>query len=70
MYYLNNKMLSMVIHAGYVGGEIAEKIHNPRYVHFFCNDRYLGKPHESSKSKKEYYCLFMCLHLSLNKLID
>lgn len=33
--HINNRMLSFVIHAGYVGGEIAEKIHNPRYVHFF-----------------------------------
>lgn len=28
--YLNNKMFSLVIHAGYEGGDIEEKIHNPR----------------------------------------
>lgn len=28
--YLNNKMLSFVIKAGYEGCDIAEKIHNPR----------------------------------------
>lgn len=33
--YLNNKMLSLEIHAGYEGGNIAEKIHNP-----FFNTKY------------------------------
>lgn len=28
--YLNNEILSLVIHAGYEGGNIAEKLHNQR----------------------------------------
>lgn len=27
--YLNNKILSLGIHAGYEGGKIAEKLHDP-----------------------------------------
>lgn len=43
VYYLNKKILSLVIYAGYEDGDIAEKIH------FFCNDSYLHNQYESLK---------------------
>lgn len=42
--FLNNKMLSLLIHAGYEGRDIAEKIHN-----FFHNGPYLHNPLKASK---------------------
>lgn len=45
----------LVIHAGYEGGDIAEKKNNPR---FLCNDRYHHDPHESLKRT------FVCLYFS------
>lgn len=35
-------MPSLVVHAGYEGGEIAEKNTLAIYVNFFCNYRYLS----------------------------
>lgn len=58
--YLNSKMLSLAIYAGYEGGDIAEKKHN--------NDCYLYNPHESSK--KNILLFIFISHSSFNKLID
>lgn len=57
--HLNNKMLSSVVHTGYVGGDIEEKNTQPAllagYVFFSCNDFYLHNPRESSKTAFLYF---------------
>lgn len=61
---LNNQMLSVVIHAGYEGGDISEEeyiTHVNDFVLFFCKYRYIYDLHESSTLA--FHCLY--LHLSL-----
>lgn len=47
------------------GSSVFALIHNPCYVIFNYNDRYLHNPYRPSK--KTFYCL--SLHLSFNELI-
>lgn len=53
----------LVIHAGYEGGDIAEKKNNPR---FFCNDRYHHDPHESLKRHLSVYILALSFNKEIN----
>lgn len=45
------KCFLSLIHLGYESSDIAEKIHNRRWLvmNFFCNDGLLHNPHESLK---------------------
>lgn len=65
--YLNNKMLSFVIYAGYESHDFAEKEINP-VLFFFYNERYLRNPHESSN--KVFYFLNRSFDQQLSKLVE
>lgn len=68
--YLNNELLSLVIHAAYEGSNIASALAG--FVIFFLQRslQYLHNPHESphESSERTFYCSY--LHLSFNELMN
>lgn len=75
MVYLNNKMLSKIIHAGHEGGDIAEKYITrlSKVSYFFCNDCFLilhkARIRDNVAIQKlELYLLF-AIHYSNNRIL-